>query len=57
MARWYKYKKPDFEQEREIPVSSDDEAVADPPAYTNLTYQNDTEKTPWPPEYAETSKL
>lgn len=57
VARWYKYKKPDFEEEREVPVGSDDEAVVGAQAYTNSTYQNDTEKKPWPPEYAETSRL
>ncbi|XP_045211600.2 solute carrier family 15 member 4-like isoform X2 [Mercenaria mercenaria] len=51
VARWYKYKKPDFEQERDIPVDPENVHV-----YENGTYQ-DNEKKSWPPEYSETSKL
>ncbi|XP_060577715.1 solute carrier family 15 member 4-like [Ruditapes philippinarum] len=50
VAKWYKYKKPDFETEAEIPVNPEDVHV-----YENNSY-HDNEKKPLS-EYSETSKL
>jgi hypothetical protein len=50
VAKWYKYKKPDFETEAEIPVNPEHVHV-----YENNSY-HDNEKKPLP-EYSETSKL
>lgn len=56
VAKWYKYKKPDFEQEADILVDSNDVSV-DVHVYDNTSFQPESEKKPLPPEYSETSKL